>query len=309
MVGERIDRCLSRLFADRSRSEIQRWFDQECVLIDGTSVKKSHVLKANSILEITGIPELPPSDLEPENIPLDIRYQDEDILVVFKPKGLVVHPGNGIYTGTLAAGLLFHFGQLSEINGAHRPGIVHRLDRDTSGLMVVARNDFAHRHLSAQLQDRSVSRVYWALVWGQPEDSGTIDLPLDRDPRNRIKRAVVSGGKEARTHFRVLKRFSSCSLLELKLETGRTHQIRVHLSHQGYPILGDALYGGGSELLSRTQPFDRGLLAKVISGLHSQALQARELTLVHPRTQVRMTFDCELESEFSQALAQLEVTL
>jgi 23S rRNA pseudouridine1911/1915/1917 synthase len=300
--GMRVDRFLQESCEEYSRTMIQRWFDAGLVCVENNPVKKSHLLKPAQVITVREIPETPSSLLEPEAMDLDIRYLDDDLAVLFKPKGLVVHPGSGIQHGTLAAGLLHHFQELSGVNGPARPGIVHRLDRDTSGLMVVARNDFAHAALAQQLQDRSLRRVYRALVWGQPEDEGVVDAPLDRDAKNRLKRAVSQNGKAARTHWKVLERFETSSFLELRLETGRTHQIRVHMSHLGHPILGDVLYGGGTALYQRTAPLLRPRLVKAMDCLHSQALMAQEISFLHPRDQKRVVVEAELEGEIQNAL-------
>lgn len=296
-VGERSDKFLQQNCVEHSRSALQKWFDQNLVLADGKPIKKSHKLILNQRIEIIELPESRPSTLEPEYIPLDIRYEDEDLLVLYKPKNLVVHPGNGIWKGTLAAGLLYHYRQLSEINGSMRPGIVHRLDKDTSGLMVAARNDQAHLALSRQLEDRTLSREYTAIVWGHPPAQGTVDAPLDRDPRNRLRRAVCEYGKAARTHFEVIQYLRGCALIRLKLESGRTHQIRVHMAHLGHPVFGDPLYAGREERLMRTTPMDRNILGQALKLCNSQCLEATRISFVHPRTKDVLTVETSVNAE------------
>lgn len=307
-VGLRADRYIQQECVEHSRSSIQRWFELELIRVDGKVMKKSHKMVLGQKVQILELPESRPSTLEPEQIPLDIRYEDEDLLVLYKPKNLVVHPGNGVWKGTLAAGLLYHYQQLSGLNGHLRPGIVHRLDKDTSGLMVVARHDQAHAKLSKQLEDRSLSREYTAIVWGHPPESGTVDAPLDRDPNNRLRRAVCPGGKAARTHFRVVEYLRGAALIRLKLESGRTHQIRVHMSYLGHPVLGDPLYGGREDRLMRTTPMDRNILSQAVKMAHSQCLEATEIAFIHPRSGeiLRVSTDVNAEIESIRALLGLE---
>lgn len=232
-------------------------------------------------------------DIEAENIPLDIVYEDEDVLVVNKPKGMVVHPAVGNYTGTLVNAVMYHCGErLSSINGVIRPGIVHRIDKDTSGLLMIAKNDMAHESLSAQLAEHSINRRYRALVYANiKEDEGTIDAPIGRDPRNRLRQAVTDTehGKRAVTHYRVLERFGQYTLIEAKLETGRTHQIRVHMAYKKHPLVGDSVYG----------PKKGQIKAE------GQMLHAKVLGFVHPRTGEYMEFDSELPEYFEDILKGL----
>lgn len=288
--GERADQALARLVDGLTRSAAQRLLEEGRVTSNGRILKKNERLQAGQTLEVT-IPEPEPLTLAPEDIPLDIVYEDDDLLVINKPKGLVVHPAAGHWSGTLVNALLCHCrDSLSGINGTLRPGIVHRIDKDTSGLLIVAKNDFAHQALAAQLQDHSLSRTYVCLVVGGVKaDSGTIDAPIGRHPTDRKKMAVVSSGKHAVTHFQVLERFSGYTFLECRLETGRTHQIRVHMAYRNHPIVGDMVYGRGKPEL----------------GQDSQCLHARALTFRHPRTGEVMTLTCPLPDYLETLLAKL----
>jgi 23S rRNA pseudouridine1911/1915/1917 synthase len=288
--GLRLDAFLAEQDLGLSRSALQKLLDSGAVTLNGKTVKKNYKTHAGDAFFLE-LPEPEPLEIQPENIPLDIRYEDEDVIVLNKPKGLVVHPAPGHWTGTLVSGLLYHCqDSLSGINGVLRPGIVHRIDMDTSGLLIVAKNDFAHQALAEQLKDHSLSRVYEAIVVGNIRaDSGTIDAPIGRHPVDRKKMAVTEkNSRPAVTHFQVIARYSGYTHLRLKLETGRTHQIRVHLAWQNHPILGDAVYGRGKEL-----------------GLTSQCLHARSLTFRHPRTGNLVTVDSELPEYFIQALGKL----
>ena len=229
-------------------------------------------------------------EVEPENIPLDIRYEDEDVIVINKPKGMVVHPANGNQNGTLVNALLYHCKDLSGINGVLRPGIVHRIDKDTTGLLIVAKNDMAHASLSKHLQTKSVNRLYYALVHGViPHDFGTIDAPIGRDVNDRQKMAVTaSNSKDARTHFKVIERFKEYTLVECRLETGRTHQIRVHMQYIGHPVVGDEKY-------SYRKTMKTG----------GQLLHAHQLTFVHPRTNETITVEAPLPTQFEEILEEL----
>lgn len=228
-------------------------------------------------------------DIEPEDLHLDIYYEDADVLVVNKPKGMVVHPSNGHFTGTLVNGLMYHCKDLSGINGVLRPGIVHRIDKDTSGLLMVAKNDYAHEKLAAQLGEKTVTRKYFALVHGNiPHEAGTIDAPIGRDPADRQRMAVVDNGKDAVTHFRVLERFDRFTFIECRLETGRTHQIRVHMKYIGHPLAGDPKYG-----------------PKKTIDFGGQALHAGVLGFRHPRTGETLTFEAPLPDDFAHLLNTL----
>lgn len=287
----RLDAFLAGRIPELSRSRVQQLIESGCVTLEGQMLKKNYRVGAGDLFSVS-VPDAKPLDVQPEPIPLDIVYEDDDLIVLNKPKGLVVHPAPGHESGTLVNALLYHCGDtLSGIGGVTRPGIVHRLDMDTSGLMLCAKNDRAHQLLSAQLSDRSLSRVYEAILRGTPKDTeGTVDAPIGRHPLDRKKMAVTQNhSRRAVTHFRVLETFSGYSYVQCKLETGRTHQIRVHMAHLGHPVAGDPLYGGGKSEL----------------GLTSQCLHARFIRFVHPATGEHMSFSSELPPEFMQALSRL----
>lgn len=267
---ERIDKYMSILIDSLSRSFIQKMMKEEKVLVNGKPVKANYRLKTEDEICFE-LPEAVEPDIEPENIPLDILYEDADVLVVNKPKGMVVHPAAGHYSGTLVNALMYHCkGSLSGINGCLRPGIVHRIDMDTTGSLIVCKNDIAHASIAAQLKEHSIVRRYKAIVWGViKEEEGCVDVPIGRHPSDRKKMAAgVRNGKEAVTHYRVLERFRSYTYIECRLETGRTHQIRVHMDSIGHPILGDPVYG------NRKCPFQ----------LQGQTLHAMTLGFIHPVT-------------------------
>lgn len=268
--GERLDKFLSETMPDFSRSYLQKLIKEKHITAGGQVVKPNYRLRAEDEIHVE-IPDEVKLDVLPENIPLDILYEDQDLLVVNKPKGMVVHPAAGHYTGTLVNALLYHCeGQLSGINGVLRPGIVHRIDRDTTGSLLVCKNDMAHRSLAEQLKEHSINRRYRAIVWGNlKEDEGTIDAPIGRHPVDRKKMAINrQNGKHAVTHYTVLQRFSRFTYIECRLETGRTHQIRVHMASIGHPLLGDVVYS----------------TAKSPYTLEGQCLHAMTLGFVHPRT-------------------------
>lgn len=285
----RVDKLLTELNEGKSRSQIQSWIKDGLVTINGETVKANYKCQSGEKLEWR-IPKPKPLEIEAENIPLDILYEDKDVLVVNKPRGMVVHPSAGHDSGTLVNALLYHCDDLSGINGVERPGIVHRIDKDTSGLLIVAKNDEAHLSLSEQLQKREVERKYAALAHGAiPHETGLIDAPIGRDPKNRQRMAVVDRGKSAITHFRVLKRFPEFTYLECKLETGRTHQIRVHMKYIGHPLVGDPLYGP-------RKTYD----------LDGQVLHAKEVGFTHPKTKEWMHFSADLPAYFTDALKTIE---
>ena len=306
-AGKRLDTYLSEYLEGYSRTYIQKLIDQGLVTVDTKSVKRSFRLEGEEELLIR-VPDIQAPLIEAENIPLDIVYEDDDIVVLNKPRNLVVHPGNGVQNGTLAAGLLYHFKEnLSAVNGPLRPGIVHRLDKDTPGLMVVAKNDAAHRHLAHQLETRTLHRTYNALVWGHVRDlEGTIDAPIGRNPKNRLKMAVVKDGKPSRTHYVAKKFFAFATLLELQLESGRTHQIRVHSRYMGHPVVGDPLYDGRDGCLNRVSPLMKEFAAKVLEIAPAQLLQAVKIELIHPTTGKKMKFKVPLEEPFEQVLKLLK---
>ncbi|WP_339062361.1 RluA family pseudouridine synthase [Tepidibacillus marianensis] len=286
---ERIDKFLVEQFEEWSRSQIQIWIKEGNVTVNGTATKSNYKLSVEDEV-VLQIPQQRELEIEAENLPIDIVYQDQDVVVVNKARGLVVHPAPGHYTGTLVNALLYHVKDLSGINGVLRPGIVHRIDKDTSGLIMAAKNDLAHESLARQLKNHTVHRVYVALVHGNiPHDLGTVDAPIGRDPKDRKKMAVIhKNSKNAITHFVVKERFEGFTLVECKLETGRTHQIRVHLQYIGHPLVGDPLYG-----LKKTLPID------------GQALHAKTLGFEHPRTKEFMEFDSILPEDMESLLEQL----
>lgn len=279
------------LLAGVSRSRAAELLESGKVKVNGTLATKKTKLKNGDTVSVE-VPDPIVYDVTPENIPLDIVFEDNDILVVNKPKGMVVHPAAGNYSGTLVNALMYHCGDsLSGINGVMRPGIVHRIDKNTSGLLMVAKNDNAHRQLASQIKEHSFKREYEAVVYGNiKEDSGTINLPIARHPVKRKQMAVVEGGREAITHFEVIERFQGFTHLRLRLLTGRTHQIRVHLSFLGHPVAGDEVYGP----------------KKVITSLKGQCLHAKKLGFVHPVTHEYMEFDSCLPDYFKDFLAKLK---
>ena len=287
-MDERLDKFLSAMLPDQSRSYLQKIIKDGNVLVNGEPKKSSYRLEDGD--EVTAdLPELKSPDIEPENIPLDILYEDDSILMVNKPKGMVVHPSAGHYTGTLVNAVLWHCqGQLSGINGVSRPGIVHRIDKDTTGVLVVCKNDAAHNAVAAQLKEHSITRKYRAIVHGViKEDEGTVDAPIGRHPTERKKMASgVKNGKRAVTHYRVLERFQGYTYVECQLETGRTHQIRVHMASIHHPLLGDTVYGP----------------AKDTHHLEGQTLHAMVLGLIHPVTGEYLEVEAPLPEYFENLL-------
>ena len=289
-AGTRIDAWLAANLEDVTRSGAQRLLEEGKVTKDGKALAKNYKLTGREILEVS-LPDPEPVDVVPQNIPLDIVFEDSDVIVVNKPKGLVVHPAPGHPDGTLVNALLYHCGDsLSGIGGELRPGSVHRIDRDTSGLIIAAKNDFSHQRLAAQLQDHTLARIYHCIVTGNlREDSGTVEAPIGRHHTDRKKMAVVADGRNAVTHWRVLERYQGFTYVECRLETGRTHQIRVHMAHTGHPILGDTVYGN----------------KKPVSGLQGQCLHAVGLQFIHPRTEELVELHCGLSEEFEAQLKKL----
>jgi 23S rRNA pseudouridine1911/1915/1917 synthase len=303
---ERLDHWLQEYLPDVSRTKLVKWMQTGAVTVNGEIVKKNYKVKAGDKIEILEQPIPEPMHVDPEEMDLNIIYEDEDLLVIKKPKDIVVHPGSGVRHGTLVAGLLHHCKELSGVNGDLRPGIVHRLDKDTTGLMVVAKNDYAHVHLADQLKDRSLSRVYHTVVWGHPYPAeDRIENNVARDPRHRIKMKVQREGKVAITNYKVLNYYASAALVRVKLQTGRTHQIRVHMQNLGFPILGDNLYGGDKNLLNRCEPLDKPKMIKAMSMVTSQALMASEISFIHPRTKETMSFEIPLEGEIKDLIDYL----
>ncbi|MFD2829809.1 RluA family pseudouridine synthase [Corticicoccus populi] len=287
--GSRIDKLLSEEVPDTSRSDIQGRIKEGLIKVNGHAVKANYKVKENDDI-IVEERELVEADIEPEDLSLEIVYEDADVAVVYKPKGMVVHPAAGHRSGTLVNGLMYALDNLSGINGELRPGIVHRIDKDTSGLLMVAKNDVAHRGLVEQLVDKSVTRKYTALVHGViPHNKGTIEAPIGRNPKERQEMAVIDDGKEAVTHFNVIERFDSYTLVECILETGRTHQIRVHMKYIGHPIAGDPKYGP-------RRTMDVG----------GQLLHAGLIGFVHPISGEYLEFDAPLPEDFEEVLDTLE---
>lgn len=297
-IGKRLDVFVSERFSI-TRSFAQNLIDDGHVLVNLEVKSKNYRIRPGDCVE-ANIPEPTELSAEAEDIELDVVYEDEDIIVVNKPSGMVVHPAPGNENKTLVNALLYHCkGTLSGINGVIRPGIVHRIDKDTSGLLVVAKNDEAHVFLSSLLKEHGIKRVYHAIVMGHlKENEGTIDAPIARHPTNRKKMAVVSGGREAITHYKTIEEFSGFTYAKMELETGRTHQIRVHMSHIGHPIMGDTVYGGGKT------PFEKAH-KPLIDG---QMLHAKELSFPHPRTKEIVRFECPLPENFEKILDILKET-
>ncbi len=285
-AGLRLDAWLAA-HTELTRSAVQKLMEEGRVTVDGRSTAKNTRLSGGETVTVA-LPEPEMVDLQPQAIPLDVVYEDGDVIVVNKPKGLVVHPAPGHPDGTLVNALLHHCGEsLSGINGELRPGIVHRIDRDTSGLIIAAKNDFAHVKLAEQLQDHTLARTYRCVVTGNlREDSGTVDAPIGRCPADRKKMAVIAGGRRAVTHWTVLERYPGATYVECRLETGRTHQIRVHMAYTGHPILGDTVYGN----------------KKPVPGLQGQCLHAVGLRFLHPRTGEAVELTCPLPEAFERQL-------
>ena len=290
-AGERIDKFLTESCPDFSRSFLQKLLKSGLVDVNGKAVKSSYRLSAGESVSFE-VPEAVEAEIKAENIPLDILYEDEDLILINKPKGMVVHPAAGQYEGTLVNGLMYHCkDQLSGINGVMRPGIVHRIDMDTTGVLVVCKNDFSHNSIAEQLKVHSITRKYYAIVYGNiKEDEGTVHAPIGRHPTDRKKMSINSkNGRDAITHYRVLERFGQYTYIECQLETGRTHQIRVHMTSLGHPLLGDEVYGPSK------QPFH----------LQGQTLHAGVLGFIHPRTGNYMEFQAPLPEYFDELLRKL----
>lgn len=293
--GTRLDKLLVDMMQDFTRSSVQRLIDDGCVLVGDKPVAKNYKCKAGDRITVN-IPDAKPLETEAQDIPLDIVYEDNDLLVVNKPKGMVVHPANGNYDGTLVNALLYHCGDsLSGINGVIRPGIVHRIDKDTSGLLIVAKNDASHLGLAEQIKEHSFSRAYEAIVYGNiKDDSGTICQPIGRNPKDRKKMAVVMrNSKPATTHYEVIKRYGDFTHIRCILETGRTHQIRVHMAYIGHPVAGDSVYGP----------------RRVITELNGQCLHAKHIGFSHPTTNEWIELESDLPEYFVKFLNKLDKKL
>lgn len=291
-AGIRIDKYLTESLVGFTRSAVSKLIEDDNVTVNGKTVNKNYKLRLNDSINVF-VPDAVPLEAEAEDIPLDIVYEDDDLLVVNKPKDMVVHPAAGNYTGTLVNALLFHCkDSLSGINGVIRPGIVHRIDKDTSGLLIVAKNDFAHLDLAQQIKEHSFHRAYEAVVYGNiKEEKGTVHQPIGRNPKDRKKMAVTDkNSKDAVTHYEVIKRFGDFTHIRCVLETGRTHQIRVHMAYTGHPLAGDSVYGP----------------KKVITELKGQCLHAGEIGFVHPRTKEYLEFKAPLPEYFKKYITKLE---
>ncbi|MBP1574246.1 MAG: RluA family pseudouridine synthase [Oscillospiraceae bacterium] len=291
--GTRADKFLAEAIDHLTRSALQKLISVGNVEINGKAIAKSRTLKEGEDISVL-IPDAVSLDVEAEDIPLNIYYEDDDLLVVYKPKGMVVHPAPGNHNGTLVNALLWHCREsLSGINGVLRPGIVHRIDKDTSGLLLVAKNDFAHVHLAEQIKEHSLNRIYQTIVYGvNMSDEGDVDAPIGRSTKDRKKMAVIEGGRSAQTHYSVVKRYSGFTHVQCKLKTGRTHQIRVHMAYIGHPVAGDAVYGPKN----------------VITQLNGQCLHAGTLGFIHPRSGEYMEFTAPLPeyfTEFERKLVEL----
>lgn len=289
-IGLRIDKYLSTIIEGKSRSFIQGLIDSGSVLVNNKEIKSNYKLRNQDEI-IVIMPEPIELDVEPENIDLNIVYEDEDVIVLNKPQGVVVHPAPGNYSGTLVNGLLYHCKDLSGINGVIRPGIVHRIDKDTSGILVIAKNDDAHNQLAKQFKDHSIKREYYALVEGKfSKLEGTVDKPIGRNKKDRLKMAIVEDGKRAVTHYNILEQYNNgTALVKCTLETGRTHQIRVHMASIGHPLVGDPLYG------NKKQKFK----------LKGQVLHAKTLGFIHPRSNEYIEFDSELPKYYLELLENI----
>lgn len=287
--GERVDKFLANATEEISRSQIQKWIKEGLVFVNGSPVKGNYRLNEDDSVSLNVPPQVK-WEIRPEEMPLNIVYEDDDVIVVNKPRGMVVHPAPGHYTGTLVNGLLHYGARLSNLNGSLRPGIVHRIDKDTSGLIMVAKSNEAHKSLAEQLKQHTVDRTYIAIARGVIEhERGTIDAPIGRDPKNRKRMAVnFENGKRAITRFATLERFENHTLVELKLETGRTHQIRVHMKYIGFPLVGDPKYGSSR----------RG------ENIDGQALHASGLSFIHPTTGRRLTFSAPMPADMERVLQQ-----
>lgn len=314
-VRERIDVYLTHHVENATRTKVQEAIDAGFVLVNGKSVRSSYKIAPGDVIDIS-LPKPPPPDVVPENIPLEIAYEDDHLLVVNKPAGMVTHPAYAHYTGTLVNALLYHCkNTLSTLNDVTRPGIVHRLDKDTSGLMVIAKTDSVHAQLAKQFSSRTTNREYWAIVWGRFSDGkntqlkkGVIEAALGRSKSDRKKIAVSDTGKQAVTEYQVLEEFEYLSLIKLKLRTGRTHQIRVHLHHIGHPVFGDPTYGGRRIAWGGTDKKKKEQVHELLTIVDRQALHAKTIGFTHPVTKEKMKFDSQLPDDMQQILSLLRTT-
>jgi 23S rRNA pseudouridine1911/1915/1917 synthase len=303
----RLDKYLQSKYPEYSRTDLQKIIAEGKVLLNGKTLYNNFQVAEDVELEILQMPIKAESFLEPEDISLNIVFEDEHLAVLNKPRNMVMHPGNGTSKGTLAAALLWHFKTLSKINGPLRPGILHRLDKDTPGLLVVAKTDLAHRELACQLEKRIFERAYRAVIWGILRDrEGKIDVPIERDIKNRLKMAVQASGKTAVTYYKTQKTFGIASFVEFQLDTGRTHQIRVHLRYMGNPVVGDPLYDGREESVKRIAPLYKDIAEKLLEIAPAQLLQSYKIKFRHPKTKKAMEFEIPLDEPLNKALQILQ---
>ena len=304
----RLDKYLAEEIEFLSRTKVKEYIKTSKVLINGKPVKPSYLLEGGEIVEIE-IPDIAPSEVKGEDIPLDVLYEDEILIVVNKPAGMVTHQGAGNYSGTLVNGLVYHFSSLSQVYGEQRPGIVHRLDKDTSGILVVAKTDECHRHLADQFSNRTVSKTYVGIVWGKlKEKKGVIDNSIIRHPTKRKQFKVGEGGRSAITEYRVMKEWEYLSLLEILPKTGRTHQIRVHLASINHPIFGDETYGGGKSRIKGYQPEVRNQIVDLFNIARRFMLHARTLSFYHPKSGVEVTFSAPIPEDLQRIIDRLDRT-
>jgi len=296
---ERLDSFVTRQIEHLSRSRVHQLLTAGLIVVNGSVEAKSYQIKPHDIIDIT-LPVPAKVNMEAEDIPIDVVYEDEDLLVINKPAGMVVHPAYSNWTGTLVNALLHHVTDLSGINGELRPGIVHRIDKDTSGLLLVTKHDQAHRFAANLFRSHKIDREYWALVWGKfKKQKGTIDAPIGRSAKDRKKFAVIKNGKQAVTHYEVLEERAPLSLVKLRLETGRTHQIRVHLAHLGHPVFGDAVYGGDNENIAGGEKRKRQHARMLLELMPRQALHAKTLGFMHPTKKKIIRLDSEIPDDMA----------
>jgi 23S rRNA pseudouridine1911/1915/1917 synthase len=303
----RLDKYITSFIQNATRNKVQKAIKEGFVLVNGKPEKPSYIMQPGDKIEIT-LPKPPPEKAKPEKMDLDIVYEDDELLIVNKPPDMVVHPAYANWTGTLVNGLLWHTeNTLSNADEETlRPGIVHRLDKDTSGLLVVAKNETAHQKLAKQFAHKKVKRKYWAIVWGDPPDEGTIESNIGRSPRDRkIMTVLKKNGKRAVTHFKKIEAFDHLALLEIELETGRTHQIRVHMQHNGYYVFGDPTYGGDSVRYGPNTGSRKTMFKNLFSVMRRQALHAKTLGFIHPGTEEFVEFDSKLPSDFQFVLDKI----
>jgi 23S rRNA pseudouridine1911/1915/1917 synthase len=308
-AGERLDVLVTRRLPKISRNRVQKLIGESAITVNGTSQKASFIVMGGEVIEVV-FPHPPRPPAAPENIPLDVFFEDDHFLIVNKPAGMVVHPAAGHHSGTLVNALLYRYQSLPVPDGpTHRPGIVHRLDKETSGLLVVAKTENMMTGLGRLFHEHDIKREYVALVWGDPEDKGTVDAPIGRHTGDRKRYAINRDGKHAITHWRVLERYGFLSLIACTLETGRTHQIRVHMTSKGWPIFGDSTYNGRLHSLSKLRSFERDIARKALELMPRQALHARILGFVHPETREDVFFETEIPDDFISVINFLKTQL